>query len=37
MLSSETATVMLAKNQGNIVADCGLGCGPDWKLTFSKV
>lgn len=37
MLSSETATVMLAKNQGNIVADCGLGCGPDWKLTFSRV
>lgn len=34
--SSETGAVMVAKNQGNLVLDCGLGAGPDWKLAVSK-
>ena len=37
VLSSETATVMLAKNCGNIVADYHLGYGPDWKISVTKL
>lgn len=36
LLSSETSTVMLAKNLGNIVADYGLDYGAEWKLTVRK-
>lgn len=36
VFSSEIGTVMVAKNQGNLVLDCGLGSGPDWKLAVSK-
>lgn len=36
IFSSETGTVMLGKNQGNIVRDLSLGFGSDWKLTVRK-
>lgn len=36
VFSSETSTVMIAKNQGNLVLDDQLGFGPDWKLTVEK-
>jgi len=36
VISSETSTVMLAINQGNIVKKYGLDFGADWKLTVEK-
>ena len=36
VFSSETSTVMLAKNQGNLVKDLGLDYGPSWKITLKK-
>jgi S-adenosylmethionine hydrolase len=36
VFSSETGTVMAAKNQGNFALDYRLGCGPDWKLSVRK-
>jgi S-adenosylmethionine hydrolase len=36
MLSSETGTVMLAINRGNLVKDYKLGYGPDWKITLTR-
>ncbi len=36
VISSETGTVMVAKNQGNLVLDYNLDFGPDWKLTIRK-
>lgn len=37
VFSSEVGTVMLGKNQGNIVRDLGLGFGAEWKLTVRKI
>lgn len=36
LLSSETATAMLAINQGNLVTDYQLGYGPEWLVEISK-
>jgi len=35
-ISSETGTVMLAKNQGNLVQDYHLDFGPDWTCSIRK-
>ena len=36
VFSSETATVMTAVNQGNLVKEFGLDYGPDWKIIVRK-
>lgn len=36
VISSETATVMFAKNQGNLVLDYQLDFGPDWTCSIRK-
>lgn len=36
VLSSETSTVMIAKNQGNFAMDYRLGFGPDWTFSIQK-
>ena len=36
VFSSETGTVMAAKNQGNFALDYQLDYGPDWKLSVRK-
>ncbi len=36
VFSSETSTVMIAKNRGNFTSDFGVGFGPSWKLAVRK-
>ncbi|MCE5188293.1 MAG: SAM-dependent chlorinase/fluorinase [Eubacteriales bacterium] len=36
VISSETGTVMIAKNQGNLVLDYQLDFGPDWTFSITK-
>ena len=37
VISSETSEVMLAVNQGNFTTRHGMGHGPDWKVTVSRI
>ena len=36
VISSETSTVMAARNQGNLVLDYRLDFGPDWTFSITK-
>lgn len=37
VISSETACVMAARNQGNLTKDYSVGFGPEWTMRVSKV
>lgn len=37
VMISETQTMQIAKNLGNLCDECNFGTGPDWSITFRKV